>query len=154
MDLLRCTKCKYITDLSGYGAFKYGGRWNSPGTLVVYTASNPSLALLETLVHMNPILPDSDYCLIKLTLETNSILTVYPESLISSWQKTPAHHSLKTIGDEFVKDAKYLLLKVPSAVLPIEWNYLINPKHPLFASIRLGVPTKLEFDQRLTAAVK
>ena len=149
MDLYRCAKCNYITDLSGYGAFKYGGRWNSPGTYMLYTASHASLALLESLVHMSPLLPSSDYCMMKLMVESDSVQTVTEDLLITDWQKSPATWALRRIGDQFIHESTYLLLKVPSAILPTEWNYLINPRHALAPSIIPASPIKLMVDQRL-----
>ena len=145
----RCSKCKYIRDSSGYGSYKVGGRWNSRGVYMLYSSSNPSLAFLESLVHMAPIMPGPDYCMMQLHSKQDSILTLKAEDLPKDWASDPAPEYLKRIGDQFVEEAKYLMLKVPSAVLPMEWNILINPKHQLMAQLIFETPIPVNVDPRI-----
>lgn len=149
MDLFRCSKCRFIQDLSGEGAFRYGGRWNSKGVRMIYSASNPSLALLETLVHTVSLVPEIEYCMLKLETHVDSVLTKEVNELPSDWSASPAPDHLKSIGDAFIHDGTFLLLKVPSAILSMEWNYLINPGHPLFPKIKVHPVHKLSMDHRL-----
>ncbi|MEO5581596.1 MAG: RES domain-containing protein [Saprospiraceae bacterium] len=145
----RCSKCKYIRDFSGYGSFKVGGRWNSKGVYMLYTSSNPSLAFLECLVHMAPIIPGNDYCMMQIKSKQDSIMNLKAEDLLKDWRSDPAPEYLKRIGDQFVEEGKYLMLKVPSAVLPMEWNILINPKHELMAQLILDTPIPVNIDPRI-----
>ncbi len=149
IDLYRCARCKYIEDLSGVGAFTYGGRWNSKGVSVLYTASNASLALLELLVHIRPLVSDDEFCLIHLECETDLVLKLDETNLPSNWYKNPISAELSAIGDRFVKEEKYLALQLPSAIMPIEYNYLINPAHSHFKKIKAKSISKLDLDQRL-----
>ncbi|MEP7321092.1 MAG: RES family NAD+ phosphorylase [Saprospiraceae bacterium] len=149
ITVYRCSKCKYIRDLSGFGSYKVGGRWNSKGVYMLYSASNPSLAFLESLVHMAPIISGVDYCLMQLHSKQESILNLKVEDLPKDWRSDPAPEYLKRIGDQFIEEGKYLMLKVPSAVLPMEWNVLINPKHSLMAQLMVETPVPVNIDPRI-----
>lgn len=149
ISTFRCGKCIYLSDLSGYGAYKYGGRWNSKGNYLLYTASNPSLALLECVVHMTPLIPGISFCMVTIDVGATSMLTITPGELKPGWDTDKGLEYCKGIGDQFIKDAKFLMLKVPSAILPIEWNILINPKHPLIKEVSLTKNTPIAIDPRL-----
>lgn len=154
MELYRCAKCRFIQDLSGEGAFRYGGRWNSKGVRMVYTASNPSLALLETLVHTVSLVPEIDYCLLKMENNQDSVQVKEVSTLPADWSATPAPDHLKSIGDAFIAEGKFLILKVPSAILSMEWNFLINPGHPLFTKMKIYPVNRVIIDRRLLASNK
>ncbi|HNT21619.1 MAG TPA: RES family NAD+ phosphorylase [Saprospiraceae bacterium] len=149
MEVFRCSKCRYIRDLTGEGAYLYGGRWNSKGVRLLYTSSSAALALLETLVHTSRLLPAMDYCMLRLRIETDSMDTLPPSAMPDGWSDNPAPDELKRIGDRFVKEGKYLMLRVPSAVLPMEWNYLINPGHDLFSKGKVDEVVEIRVDGRL-----
>ncbi len=148
MRVFRISKCQYIDDLSGTGAALFGGRWNSKGNYMLYTASTASLALLETIVHMSKI-PAIDYCLAELELPSHSILEIEQEDLPANWSNYPAPSSLKRMGDRFLNDSGFLSLKIPSAVMKEEYLYLINPLHPLFKNIKILKTKKISLDSRL-----
>jgi len=116
---------------------------------MVYTASNPSLALLETLVHTFTLLPGIDYCMLKLENNLDSMQTKLLSELPNDWAASPAPDYLKSIGDEFIDQGKFLILKVPSAVLSLEWNYLLNPGHALFNKLKVYPKQKVIIDRRL-----
>ena len=144
----RIADCRYINDLSGKGAALYGGRWNSIDTYIVYTAQTHALALLETIVHIGRI-PDNGCCMISIDIPDNSIQTYDSKLLPADWYKSPAPDHLKIIGDKFVEAGEYLVLKVPSAVMPEEHNYLINPRHKDFKKIKIVGGRDLNIDGRL-----
>ena len=147
----RLTKRKHLrTAFNGAGARWYGGRWNSPGTCIVYTAQSQSLAALELLVHLDdPLLLVEKYALIPVEVDTALVLEVPRSSLPRSWQATPPAAQLRSIGDDWARDATSVVLQVPSAVVPAENNYLLNPRHPDFAKLRIGKPVSFQFDPRL-----
>lgn len=149
MELYRCSKCQYIRDLTGEGAYLYGGRWNSKGVRLIYTASSAAMALLETLVHTARLLPAMDYCMLKLTIDEGSMDTIPSSGLPEGWNNTPSPGELKYIGDRFVREGKHLILRIPSAILPMEWNYLVNPGHPLFEKLKVEEPVMIRLDKRL-----
>ena len=131
MKVFRISKCDFIDDLSGTGAALYGGRWNSKGTYILYTAASASLALLETIVHTSSF-PKVDFCILELEIPENKILEMKVHQLPPDWKKFPSPSQLKKTGDNFCKDRKFLALKIPSVILPEEYNYLINPEHADF----------------------
>lgn len=148
MLLYRISKCIYIEDLSGTGARLYGGRWNSVGKPMVYTASSRALAVLEVLVHLPPALIPADFC--QATFEVpDDVQVLDMAKLPPNWQEYPEPARLKTMGDAFLKAKKHLLLKVPSAVVEEEFNYLLNPVHPDITSVKIVDVRPFTFDERL-----
>src|SRR5688572_21585812 len=122
---------------SGAGARLYGGRWNSIGVSVVYTSSTIALALLEWRAHLSqwPAPP-----VLVIEIEFDSSLILSPARLPKGWMSTPAPPSNALIGDKWAKSGKSSILKLPSAIVPDEYNYLLNPNHPDFSKIRIGKP--------------
>ncbi len=152
MILYRIAKCSYAGELSGEGARLYGGRWNSIGQPMVYMASSPSLAVLEMLVHLPPAIFPSNFCLSEFDIPDNSILTADNASLPYDWQDISPPIALKRLGDAFLKQNKYLLMKVPSVVVPQEFNYLFNPLHADAGKVKLIEKKPFSFDARLVPA--
>lgn len=150
MFLYRISKEKYIRDLSGEGARKYGGRWNHKGTPVVYTSEHVSLAALEVLVHVPVISLPKDLKLLRLRVSDEvSREEVNPAKLPANWKEHPAPTELKDLGTEWASNCNTLLLKVPSAVIPSEWNYLINPLHDEFEKAAVDNIDDFTFDSRI-----
>lgn len=133
---------------SGEGARLYGGRWNRKGTPMVYTAGSQSLAMLEMLVQDEPL--RARYVMIPATLPRNlKVERIAPEELPDDWRHLAAREQLQAIGSEWVKRKSSAVLAVPSAVIPSETNYLLNPLHPSFAKIDIGPPQEFITDLRL-----
>jgi RES domain-containing protein len=138
------------TPFDGEGAYRYGGRWSSPGTRLVYTSEHQSLAMLEYFVHLDP--EDAPDDLVLATADISDNLPrerLHARSLPAPWRDTPAPPELAQIGDEFVKRAETCLLLVPSALAVNENNWLINPRHPEFKKIGLHAPEPLRYDSRM-----
>lgn len=133
----------------GEGARLYGGRWNSSGTRMVYVAGSVSLAVLEVLVHLGDVGVLSSYSLCAVEFEDGLIEPLDRSRLPADWRSYPAPPGSREIGDAWVKGGSSVILEVPSAVVERESNYLINPAHPDFASVNVGVPEPFEFDSRL-----
>jgi len=147
MILYRIVKCAYA-DLSGTGARLYGGRWNSEGRSMVYLASSRSLAVLEALVHLSPTNLPNDFCI--MTIEApEDVLEIPVKQLPKNWNEYPEHNSLKLIGNDFLIKQKHLLLKVPSAIVKEEYNYLLNPLHKNAGLVKIISTQPFAFDQRL-----
>lgn len=145
----RITKRKYTKDaFTGSGARKYGGRWNSPGTSIVYTAETQSLAVLEMLVHLEQSDLLRRYVLIGVTIDETLIEKLDRSRLPRRWQDAPAIE-LRAIGDEWALRNISVALQVPSALVPAENNVLLNPAHPNFQKLVIGDPVSFAFDQRL-----
>jgi len=145
----RIANCKYIDDLTGTGARLYGGRWNSVGRSMVYLASSRSLAVLEVLVHLAPTIVPDNFCIAEISVPDNSILEVNPDELPYDWQDIGGPTALKKLGDEFLRKQEYLLMKVPSAIVKEESNYLLNPLHKLASKVIIRSTDHFDFDQRL-----
>jgi RES domain-containing protein len=144
----RITKRKHAkTAFSGSGARKYGGRWNSPGTAVVYTAQTQSLAVLEMLVHLDGPELLQRYVLIGVEIEERLVREI--ELLPSNWRADPAPVGMRKIGDEWVESGTSPVLRVPSRLIPGESNFLLNPAHPDFGKLVISEPIMFDFDQRL-----
>src|SRR6476469_517053 len=103
MKVYRISKCQYINDLSGTGAAMYGGRWHSKGFYVVYTAASPSLALLESVVHISNI-QVSGYCMICIEIPDDGITEKTIKELPQNLFVNPAPDALQAIGNEFISD--------------------------------------------------
>jgi RES domain-containing protein len=133
----------------GEGARLEGGRWNSPGSLMVYTAGSAALAALEMLVHLGRGATLPAYVLIACAFEQTLVSQLDRSRLPSDWRSYPALPELQFLGDEWLRSEASPVLEVPSALIPTEPNYLLNPRHRDFASIALATPEPFEFDLRL-----
>ena len=133
----------------GEGARLYGGRWNSAGTPMVYTAQSQSLAVLEMLVHLDT--PDllEKYVLFGVTMEEGLILVLAETDLPRDWKSDPPPARLRAIGDAWATSLASVALRVPSSVIPAEFNYLLNPKHKDFGKIEIGKLLPFQYDARL-----
>ncbi len=149
MILYRLGKCAYAGDLSGTGARLYGGRWNSIGKAAVYMASSRALAVLEVLVHIPPGLLPADYCIATVEVPEDNVLSLAVDQLPDGWNEYPEPVQLKQLGDQFLDEGKYLLLKVPSAIVNEEFNFILNPQHPLVNRVKLLKKNTFAFDNRL-----
>ncbi len=150
VKVYRIAKKAYIQDLSGEGARLYGGRWNKKGVVMLYTASNRSLATVEYLVNLPMALIPNDIAIIELILPSRlKIQTIQAKDLPKGWQSYPASYQLQEIGNRWISENKTLLLKVPSSVVQGEYNILINPNHVLFNKITISKIETLIIDKRL-----
>jgi RES domain-containing protein len=135
----------------GEGARLAGGRWNRRGTAVVYTSSTLSLALLEYFVNLGAVAhAPSD--LVSVAAEVPDGLAVSSIDLAAlprGWRRYPAPETLAEIGTQWVEQRTTAVLSVPSAVVPQERNYLINPAHPDFRRITIGRPEPFPLDARM-----
>lgn len=149
--LWRISKRKYANSaFSGEGARRFGGRWNSRGRSVVYLSDTLSLAALETFVHME--ISDADNLLVCIKVEVPdsiAIETISVSQLPSNWRNLPAPTTLAEIGDKWFDAGQTAILVVPSAIIPVENNYLINPLHPDFSKIQIHPPQAFELDPRM-----
>jgi RES domain-containing protein len=132
---------------SGEGARLYGGRWNPKGVALVYTAHTQSLALLEMLVQDSPL--RARYALIPARIPDILIERVDAAKLPADWRELSARAELQQIGAMWARNRTSAVLAVPSAVVPAETNYLLNPGHPDFARITLGARDEWQTDPRL-----
>jgi len=146
----RLVKSKHAAQaFDGEGARLYGGRWNAPGTRMVYAAETAALAVLEMLVHLQKSSLLSSYVLFALHFEEASVVRLDRSRLPADWRAFPAPPELQRIGDAWARDRSSAVLAVPSAILPKESLYLLNPEHPGFDAIVIDPAEPFQLDRRL-----
>ncbi|WP_276495865.1 RES family NAD+ phosphorylase [Pontibacter litorisediminis] len=150
MIVYRLSRGPYRNDLSGRGAEIAGGRWNSKGTAILYTSESIALCTVEIAVHMPLGIVPKDYYLVRIEIpEAASIKELSETDLPEDWKSFPHANSTQEIGDAFVQEAEHLVLKVPSATVQGNYNYLLNPRHPDFPQVKVVDSILFEFDKRL-----
>jgi RES domain-containing protein len=137
------------TAFDGEGAKLYGGRWNSQGVPLVYASEHQSLAVLELRVHIDTTSMLRPYQWIGFRFEETLLRTLSVDKLPADWRRQPAPPSVQRLGDQWVADADSPILAVPSAIVPAELNFLINPRHPDFSKLQILPPIDFAFDLRL-----
>lgn len=150
MEAYRLSRREFAKPLSGKGAAIKGGRWNSPGVELIYTASNRSLAMAEVAVHLTlATLPD-DYVMTTVFLPDDiSLERIAEPGLPENWNVFPHLRSTQAIGDSFAVELISCVLQVPSAVTKGDHNLLINPHHKDFSKIRIVNIEPFPFDMRI-----
>ena len=146
----RIVKEKYAeAAFSGEGARRAGGRFNRPGTPVVYTSESLALAQLEILVNLPTDRLLASYVAFWAELPDRWVATLDREELPEGWRDAPAPTSVRELGERWIESRRSLALRVPSAVVPAEDNVLINPRHPAFEEVETHGPVDPEIDDRL-----
>lgn len=151
MKVFRLSQLAHANDLSGRGAELAGGRWNSIGTPMLYTAESRALCVLEMAVHLPYGLMQREYRLITMEVPERLVETVAVETLPEGWDQLPPGNGSKSIGDRFILGGKSLAMRVPSAVVSGDYNILINPRHPDFSRLKKLADEAFRFDPRLIA---
>ena len=145
-------RCYLDQTLSGYGASLSGaGRWNRRFIRMVYTSESRALAMLEVAAHLdiNEDLPtDRHYVEIEIP-DAILVLEVLTHDLPENWDAKPPHEITRRIGDDFIHFQEAAVLKVPSCIVPHEYNYLINPMHPDALHIQVKQNYLMNFDNRV-----
>jgi RES domain-containing protein len=134
---------------TGEGARRYAGRWNCKGTAVVYVADSLALAALEMLVHLQARQVLACYLVAPVRFAESLVRDLDRRRLPADWRSDPAPAALQALGDRWVDERRSAVLRVPSAVIETENNYLLNPAHRDFAKIRVGAARPCRFDVRL-----
>ncbi len=150
MELFRFTTLKYPY-LTGDGARKYGGRWNSIGTPAIYCTKNRALAMLEVLVHAsNDIV--SPRLLFSIDVPDGiNIIEITRKKMFMDWQNK--FNRTQKMGNLILTANNYCILKVPSVLLPDEYNFIINPLHKDYNQIKIQKMEEINFDPRLFKTV-
>ena len=135
----------------GEGARRFGGRWNSRGVPMVYAADSRALAALELLVHVERSALLAAYVLIGCDVDDALVVRLGTGTLPAHWREHPAPHELTRIGDAWVRASSSPVLAVPSALIPDESIYLLNPRHQEFERLRIGTPHPFTLDARFVS---
>lgn len=152
MIVYRIGRTKYAGDLTGEGARLFGGRWNQKLTACLYASESRALAVLEYTVNAN--IDDIPRAMSITTLEIpdHSLQELKIAELPGDWAVAPAPRSTKQFGTALLQKAEHLVLKIPSAVIPQEFNYLINPSHKDSVSITIVDIRDFVYDIRIKTA--
>jgi RES domain-containing protein len=134
---------------SGEGARLYGGRWNSRGTALIYTAQSQSLAVLEMLVHLDSPELLKHFVLFEVTVPSSVVEVLDVTRLLPGWKANPIPEDVQEIGDDWMRHRRSAALRVPSTLVPSEYNFLLNPAHPDFRKLHMGKAIPFAFDARL-----
>jgi len=137
-------------DLSGTGAFKAGGRWNNVGVFALYTSENQALAMLEILVHVEESELPANLYIATIEIDDNAPVYNLPDSELPPDWRIPDNIQLKNTGDKILNEKKYLAFKAKSAVIPEEFNFILNPLHPDYSRyVRIVKLSLVDVDKRL-----
>ena len=154
MEVFRISSSKYAKSLTASGA---SARWNLDSEFVLYTASTRSLATLELMVHMNAIRTVGDYQVMVISVEDNdnNIKQLHSSALRKNWRDFESYLKLQSIGSAWYHSNESLVLKIPSAIITNEYNYIINFHHPDFSKcIKLVRTENFYLDKRLIDLIK
>lgn len=150
MEVFRLARKKYPIELSGKGASISGARWNSKGTEVIYCAQNRALAMAEVLVHLSLATLPNDFVMLTIEIPDGILVEILDlEKLDIDWNVFPNSFQTPFFGDDFVKRNEACVLKVPSAVVKGDFNFLLNPFHPDFSKIKITEQVDFPFDKRI-----
>lgn len=149
MQVYHLGASKFATQLSGEGAKLFGGRWNNIGQPCIYTSESQALGILEYAANVSLeniphslsitvyMLPDDGWKEFKLS------------DLPKDWNEVPAPRSTMEFGTAHLQKGRYLALKLPSVIIPTEYNFILNPLHPDFKKIRIKEVLPFNFDARI-----
>ncbi|RYF64892.1 MAG: RES domain-containing protein [Cytophagaceae bacterium] len=149
MEVFRISKHTHATGLSASGS---ANRWNLKGQYVLYAGSSRSLASLELVVHRGAIEPLTTYKVMVISLPDDDYLVrqISSKELSPDWRRVAGYPALQRLGSAWYVAQETLVLKVPSAVIPYEYNYLINTEHPDFSRhVQLVRTEEYFWDDRL-----
>jgi RES domain-containing protein len=149
MEVYHLGKSKFARQLTGEGAKLHGGRWNLIGEACLYASASKALSVLEYAANVS--LEEMPYSL---------SVTVYQlpakcwkqfgiESLPENWDLIPAPEETKRWGSQYLQQAKILALKLPSVIIPSEFNFILNPLHPDFKKVKIKEVQAFTFDRRI-----
>jgi RES domain-containing protein len=147
----RIARRRYALDRTGKGAHDEGGRWNLPGTAVIYAGRTIGIAALERLVHLADIVPP-DLVLVRIDLPDNSSTEqVAAATLPPDWDAVPIAPRTMEFGTRWAQESRSLVLYVPSALIHEETNAVLNPNHPEFVGVKMTIERDFHYDGRLFA---
>ncbi len=150
MKVYRLARKKHAIELSGKGSSKSGNRWNSKGVEMIYCAESRALAMAEVSVHLSLATLPSDFVMLEISIpDVLSTIILKEEDLPDEWNIFPHNIATQKIGDKFIQSNQACILKVPSAVVKGDFNYLINPFHNDFNKIKISKMENFPFDRRI-----
>jgi len=137
------------TAFDGEGARLFGGRWNEKGTRMVYTSASPSLAAIESFVHLGVEAKSILHSIIEIDIPDEIVKVCAISDLPEGWNENPAPEMCQEFGSVWAEGKESAVLSIPSIVMEMERNYLLNPAHPDFTRITIVQKTTFTYDQRM-----
>lgn len=144
-------QARALDAFNGEGARRFGGRWNPKNISVVYGSEHLSLAVLEFRVNQGGYDPDDRYVYFQFEFNEASIESVEtpPADWLTRFKEDGTITAAQVFGEEWFLQKRSAVLSVPSAVIRIERNFLLNPHHADFAKVAISPATKLDLDPRI-----
>ena len=150
MRAYRIVKRRHAADaFTGEGARLYGGRWNRPGTPMVYTAHTRALAALESLAHYGGAERRIAFVTFEMEIPDRLVRQLDTAALPPGWRAQEPSPGTQEIGSHWQREGRSVALAVPSIIIPEEWCVLLNPHHPDTAHVMISYPVDFRFDERL-----
>ncbi|MEM9829777.1 MAG: RES family NAD+ phosphorylase [Bacteroidota bacterium] len=147
MEVYRICLEKWSTKLTASG---FPARWNSKGKFVLYTAGSRALACLENVVHRSGEGLNNSFKVMVIDIPDDVLVTkVEEDQLPINWTDFAAYSDCQKIGDQWVEDNEALVLKVPSAIIQKEYNYLLNVNHRQMNKVKILSTEDFQFDSRI-----
>lgn len=149
MIVFRLIHGKYSSDWSGKGAELIGRRWNSKGIPMIYTSDSRALCTAEVAVNLPMGIFPTGFEMISIEIPDDMIIKEIDEKdLPAIWNKFPYIELTQHLGDEFILQNEFPVMKAPSSIIPGDYNYLFNPRYPDFGKIEIIKKEPYEFDER------
>ncbi|WP_256004989.1 RES family NAD+ phosphorylase [Pedobacter deserti] len=149
MLVYRLSKTEFAGDLEGIGAKLYGGRWNNKGTACIYTSSSRALSVLEFASNVELEYVPEDLSITTYEVPDDLLEVLKASQLPEDWAAIPTAQSTKDLGSKYFSDQRVLCLRVPSVVVPEEFNYLINPESKKINGVKVRGISRFKFDSRI-----
>jgi RES domain-containing protein len=149
MKVYHLGKTNFATSLTGEGAKLYGGRWNLIGSPCLYTSESKALCVLEYAANGSLEEMPGNLSVTVYSLPDKSWKEFHANDLPEGWQQVPAAEITKEWGSILLHEAKYLALKIPSVIIPSEYNFVLNPLHPDFKKVKIKEVHSFSFDKRI-----
>lgn len=150
MRLWRIAARKWALDTACDGARLYGGRWNPPGTPLMYAGTTIEICALEKFVHLAGVTAPP-LVLVAIDVPDEPTLVHRPAiaDLPAGWSDLPISSAAQAFGRDWVDAGKHLMMLLPSAIIPEARNAVLNPQHPAFQQIELSLVRDFTFDSRM-----
>jgi len=146
MNVFRVCREEYANQLKASGKMN---RWNKDGEYVIYAAESRALCALELLAHTNGVVPAGNYKTMVIDIPETGIKEIGLNELPQNWKSVRAYPQLQRMGSKWYEAQEHLLLKVPSVLIPSEFNYVINTQHSDFKEVRIKALESFFWDDRL-----
>jgi len=149
MEVYHLGKTKFAEQLTGEGAKLHGGRWNLSGYPCLYTSGSRALSVLEYAANVHLEEMPFSLSITVYSIPDKSWKEFSMNDLPQNWLQIPAPEETKEWGSHFLQQAKFLALKVPSVIIPSEFNFILNPLHPDFKKVNIKEVHSFTFDARI-----